>query len=412
MHVRRTLGVLVALTGLTVATGTVASLGAEAQAAVGSQPGISGKTITVGTISDISGPIAGAFAGASYGAEAYAAYVDSKGGVDGYQLKVKAYDSQTSCQGATTAVQEASSSAFALVGGISLSDQCEVATLKAHPDLAFIQSALSPAVEALPNYYSIDPSKPGTAQGPYRYMAQADPSAVKKTAVLAGTTAGAQTQQNYFDAAMKKAGYDIVYSAGIDPTVTDFTADIVRLRSLGVQYLFLDMFGQQISDVMNQANQQGWHPKVIQSVDSYEAQWFKSTSGTANTGLIVPLYTAMYLGEDAKAVPEVSTYLSWLKKVQPSFPPDTYSVTAWGDMALFVHELQSLGSTPTQQKLLKALSTTKTFSDNGLFAPAGIGSRTPATCYVIVEATAAGQWKRLTPTSGYRCTPGGYLNYK
>jgi branched-chain amino acid transport system substrate-binding protein len=377
------------------------------------QPGVSGKTITLSVISDNSGPIAGAFKGAYYGAEAYAAYVNSTGGIGGYKLRVNQNDSQTTCQGATAAVQQAVSASFAVVGGISLSDQCEVPALKTNPGTPFIASGLSPQIEALPNYYSISPSKPGTLTGPFIYMARTKPDAVTHAAVLNGTTPGAVSYQSYANAAMKSAGFKLIYQRAIDPSVTDFTADIVRMRNAGVRYLFLNMFGQQIADLLDQMALQGWHPQVVQSVSSYVANWFQTTKPGANQNLVVAISTAMYLGQDAAATPEVALFKKWLATVVPSFPPDVYSVSAWGDMALFANaltnSLKSSGGSPSQAGVLKALAATKTFTDNNLFAPAGIGSRAPATCWVIVEATSANAWQRLAPSQGFQCSPGGFL---
>jgi branched-chain amino acid transport system substrate-binding protein len=372
--------------------------------------GISGKTITVGTLTDITGPIGGAFSGVIYGARAYAAYVNSQGGVDGYLLSDKSFDSQTTCAGAETAIKAAASSAFALVGGISEGDQCEVPTLKDNPNLPFIQLGLSNQIQALPNYYSIGAGPPGAAVGPYKYLAQRYPAAVQDAAVLYGSTPGTVTMQGYVNAAMKSAGFDLKFLEAIDPTQTDFTADIVRMRNLGIRYVYLNLYVEQNAEFLNQANQQGWHPEVIQPESViYEADWFKLTNPGANQNVLTILSQAMYLGQDSKSVPEVQTYLTWLKKVDPSYPPDALSAYGWGNMALFTAALRTLGAHPTQAGLLKALSHMGNFDDNGMFAPDGIGSRTAPTCYIIIAPTNNDSWRRVTPASGYRCSPGGYL---
>jgi ABC-type branched-subunit amino acid transport system substrate-binding protein len=413
---KRTLALVAALTAAGSLIAACASGSDSASGGSGdgpAQPGVSGKTITLSVISDNSGPVAGAFKGAYYGAAAYADYVNATGGVGGYQLKVTQDDSQTTCQGAATAAQQAVQSSFAIVGGISLSDQCEVPYLKAHPDTPFVASGLSPQVEALPSYYSIDPEKPGTQTGPFLYLARAYPAAVRKAAELSGTTAGAISYQGYANAAMKAAGYQMVYQRAIDPTVTDFTADIVRMRNAGVQYLFLNMFGQQIADILDQMAQQNWHPQIVQSVNAYVANWFQTTKPGANENLIDVIYTAMYLDAATAGTPQVALFSKWLGHAAHGFPPDIYSIDAWGDMALFAHTLKaSLASAKgglTQAGVMKALAATRTFTDQHMFAPAGIAARKPPTCWLIVKATSAGAWQRLAPASGFQCSPGGYL---
>src|SRR5580704_17103827 len=83
-YVVRSLGPAVGAASLVA--GLARSAGAPVSAAPPSTPGITAKTVTVGSISDISSPAAGLFAGAKTGTEAYFAYVNSQGGVNGRKL--------------------------------------------------------------------------------------------------------------------------------------------------------------------------------------------------------------------------------------------------------------------------------------------------------------------------------------
>src|SRR5205823_11626604 len=56
--------------------------------------GVTGESITLGNVSTLSGPIPGLFQGAVLGAQAFAAYANSQGGVFGRRLKVEVRDDQ------------------------------------------------------------------------------------------------------------------------------------------------------------------------------------------------------------------------------------------------------------------------------------------------------------------------------
>src|ERR1035438_8640508 len=71
----------IALAGATAATGGVGSAGAATSA-----PGVSATQINVGSISTLSGPLAGYFGGLAPGMIAYFKAVDATGGVNGRKI--------------------------------------------------------------------------------------------------------------------------------------------------------------------------------------------------------------------------------------------------------------------------------------------------------------------------------------
>ncbi|HEY1827322.1 MAG TPA: ABC transporter substrate-binding protein, partial [Acidimicrobiales bacterium] len=88
-------------------------------------PGVTANSITVGSISDISSPIAGLFEGAKVGTEAYFAYINSKGGVNGRKLILNGMDSAFSSGTVANEAKSIASNDFAIVGGFSLLDGAE-----------------------------------------------------------------------------------------------------------------------------------------------------------------------------------------------------------------------------------------------------------------------------------------------
>ena len=72
-------------------------------------------------------------------------------------------------------------------------------------------------------------------------------------------------------AAMESVGFTYVYDRATQATETDFTADIVRMKSLGVQFLNIRSQGvTTIAHIMNNAAQQNWHPQIVVTNSQYD----------------------------------------------------------------------------------------------------------------------------------------------
>lgn len=89
-HGRRVLPAVTALAAAAVVAactlGVVGGPAAGATTATNGAPGVTAKTITVGAVSTLTGPIAGAFDGFVPGMQAYFKMVDAEGGVDGRKI--------------------------------------------------------------------------------------------------------------------------------------------------------------------------------------------------------------------------------------------------------------------------------------------------------------------------------------
>ena len=82
-------------------------------------PGVTATTITVGNIASISGVAPGLTQSAQQATEAWAAYVNSTGGICGRQIKVQPFDDGNDSGTNYADAQQACSSDFAMVGNAS-----------------------------------------------------------------------------------------------------------------------------------------------------------------------------------------------------------------------------------------------------------------------------------------------------
>jgi ABC-type branched-subunit amino acid transport system substrate-binding protein len=372
-----------------------------------SDVGITPTQITIGNIVTLTGPVPGLFAGGAAGTDAYFQYINSQGGVFGRKLVLKTGDDGLSCNGYQTQLNSIGPSVFAFVGSWSDYDNCGVPYFAAHPTIPDVHYLLSSQSYQEAAGFSPQPGPPGFRTGPYKWYAQQYPNAVKHVGAL--WAASSPTTWANQEAAMKSVGYDIVYNRAIQPTETDFTADIVRMKNLGVQYLDLRNQGvTTIADAMNDAAQQNWHPQVVVTNSEYDLTFFKLLSDPANgNGILSDQPYAMFLGQDAATNSEVRLFDSWMKKTHPNQTIDLFGMFSWAAAALFVDALKAAGRNPTRQEVITQLKSIHNFTDNGMVAEADVGNKQPPQCYLIMKVE-NGTFQRVTPAQGFQCSPTGY----
>ena len=367
--------------------------------------GVTGNSITVSNVSILTGPVPGLFAGAFNGTDAYFQYINSQGGVYGRQLKVLPRDDQFDCGQNKTLTESDIPKVFAFVGSFSLYDNCGAAVFNAHQEVPDIHNALSIDAAHEPNNFSPQPLRTGAPTGPFDYFKAKQPGAISKAGSLVGDVQSAKDSWVGIKGTMQKEGYNFVYDQLYSPTQTDFTADIVSMRSAGVQTLVLvaaDVKG--IARIAQQAQQQNWHPQLtILGASAYDPQLIPLAGGDALEGMHIYLPTAMYLGEDRGSNPEVNLFLTWLKKTHPSANPDLFTVYGWTSARLFVQALQAAGPQAKRATLLAALKNIHQFDSNGILGPGDPAGKGPDKCYVIVDIKGGKFVRASDSASGYRC---------
>ena len=370
--------------------------------------GVTGDSITVGVVSSISGPVPGLFKGAASGVQAYFAYINSKGGIDGRQLKADVADDQLQCSLNESETASQIKSDFAEVGGFSLYDNCGAIPLKAAPNVPDVHQALSGERSDLPNNFSVEPLQPGASSGPFQFYKSQYGDAYLHAAGLFSNVPSSVQEWNYASGVMKSLGYKIAVADGISALETNLTSQVIQMRSKGVK--FVDIFGapSTFAQFMQAAQQQNWHPIVTTPGSGYDSSVAK-IGGNAVNGMLTQTPTSLYFNaSDAKNIPAVALFQAWMKKAEPSQVLDLYSVYGWSEAQLFVQALRTVGPDVTRAKVITALKGVTHFS-NDLMAPAGPGNKTPAHCYVLTKLI-NGQWIRLdTPPSKFRCD-GAWVN--
>jgi ABC-type branched-subunit amino acid transport system substrate-binding protein len=388
-------------------TSTTSGSSAIPSSAFSDTTGITPTSVSVGNVSTL---YAGLFKGALVGTQAYAAYANSQGGVNGRHLLVDSYDD--GFQGAPNkqAHQQVDQKDFAAVGGFSLQDSYGETVVAADPGLPDVTVPLSQTLSDLPNVFSPDPGQVGWQLGPLEYFKSKFPADVKGAGALVADQPSAVTKWGGEKAAMQSIGYKVVYDPQFDITTTDFTQYVVAMRQAGVKILFLEqMPANYAAAVVKALNQQDFHPQVVFGVSTYSETLVPDSGGaSAIDGSYMEGLTSLFLGEDASAIPAVNTFLTWVQKTSPGFKPDLYTLFGWLSGQLFVQGLKAAGAHPTRGSVLQQLKKITSFNGNNLIATANPAGKVPASCYVISQIV-QGKFQRLNDppvsgsTNGYRC---------
>jgi branched-chain amino acid transport system substrate-binding protein len=369
-----------------------------------------GVTPTSVTIGNVSTKLAGLFTGADVGTEAYAAYVNSRGGVNGRRILVSSADDVF--QGASNKqdVQNVMLSDFASVGGLSLEDSFSEPLVAGHPGFPDITSSLDPATEKLPNNFSPLPASNGWPTGPLLYFKQKYPTKIAYAATIIADLPSTELAWGNEKKAMQHLGYKVLYDPALSPTTTDFTEQVVAMKNAGVRILFLEQEPENYaSAVFRDLVQQNFHPVVVLGAPSYSSQLVGGAGGAhAVDGAYLEQAASLYLGEDAAQIPAITTFNHWAQKVSPGFKTDFFTLTGWLCAELFVDALRKAGSDPSRGSVLQALRKITSFDSGNLVPVSNPGGKVPITCYLLGQI-ANGKFRRLAdpsvsgPRQGFRC---------
>jgi len=359
-----------------------------------------------GNIATIGGIVPGLFKGALVGTDAYLAYQNSLGGLDGRKFKLLSGDDQFDCSLNQSETQQLLPKVIAFVGSFSLQDNCGGQVLAANPGVPNVSETLNTSVSALSNTFSPQPLVAGWQLGPLEYYKSKFPDAVKHVGELIAGVPSSEAAAAGEDAAMEHVGYQIVYSRTYGPLETDFTADVIHMEQDGVEAVNLTSVDASVAArFMQEASTQGFHPKLIFSGGPIYSDNFVSLAGGASVvdGMYLNQSEALYLGGDAATIPAVGEFLKWVNGLYPGFPIDLFTFYGWVSADLFVQALKNAGSSPTRATLLQALSQINSFTGNGMQAATDPASKQPASCYLLAQIK-NGQFVRThMPATGFKC---------
>jgi ABC-type branched-subunit amino acid transport system substrate-binding protein len=375
--------------------GAAAGIKAGSCAGFKNGPGMTKSTINIANVADVSGPVPGLFAGVQQAMKAYIAYFNSSSSICGRKLSLEALDSQTSSGGDQQASTTACGNAFAMVGSMGAFDDGGAGTVTrcGIPDL---RTATTEAARAAsPVVYgaqSLNANYVPTA--PADYYKRTYPGVATKAAFLYLNAGASSLNAKNEIKGWEHEGFKFVYTAGIDVTAFNYTTYVSKMQSLGVKYVqFVGAYQYAVRLAQAIKQQQNFKPLLVLDPVGYDPGYVKS-GGSAVEGTKIWINSRTF--EEAGSIPEMQTYISWLKRVAPGAAPNYFGIFAWSAGMLFTQKAIELGGKLTRQSLLAELAKVDNWTGNGMFGPQHVGRKVTGACYGFIELK-GGKWLREGP---------------
>jgi ABC-type branched-subunit amino acid transport system substrate-binding protein len=365
--------------------------------------GVTDNSITLGNVSDLSGPVPGLFQGAVIGTQAYLAKVNAAGGLFGRQLKLKVGDGQLQCDENTRQTQALSPKVFAFVGSFSIYDGCGADVLKATPGIPDVHNALDHKALALSNNFSVAPLVSGWRTGPLLDYKKKYGSRFQAIGTIYANAGGGAATWTGCEAAINKLGGKVLYKRGFQAAETDFTADIVGMQRAGVKMIYvIASDAPTFARIVTAARQQSVDWPILAGGVAYD-EGFIQRAGTAAEGVYNDQQFAMFFNKDeADRVPAVKDFQTWTNKVAPGEKLDLFAVYGWSSAQMFVKALTAAGPKAKRADVIAQLKKITSFDADGMLAPSNPAGKKPPTCW-LGAVVKSGKWTRVTPDKGFRC---------
>ncbi|HWL57286.1 MAG TPA: ABC transporter substrate-binding protein [Paracoccus sp. (in: a-proteobacteria)] len=214
--------------------------------------------IKIGSIAELSGP--GAAAGTNFndGVKMGFEEINAAGGILGEQVALGQYDSQTDPQVSRAMVQKAIDDGVIALTGTVFSSSTVVNMLVAkQAGIPQFTGSEAPSITSMGNPY-IFRTAFGSQKGvPKMAKYMADEMGVKKVAVVWANTEFGKGGHSSFEKEAEAHGFEIVADIPTEQAQTDFSADVVKLKGVEADAVFVYLTEEESARFLREARKQG-----------------------------------------------------------------------------------------------------------------------------------------------------------
>ena len=375
--------------------------------------GVTATTITVGNIASISGVAPGLTQSAQQATEAWAAYVNSTGGICGRQIKVQPFDDGNDSGTNFADAQQACSGDFAMVGNASGFDD---GSAQAVGSCGIPTMAAEVSTAAAGNTADIFGASPGNAHywsiGPANYLKATYPNAITKAAMIYLNVSATQTQAAHETTSYTGDGFHYVYNTSAAPTNANYAANVQAMQSAGAQYVTEYSDASSAVRLLQAMQQASYAPQVVDWFsEEYSPQFAQQTAPESNGDLVLMSATAAY--EEASSNPGLQLMETWMNRVAGSgnWHQDIFAMLAWSAGLAFEQAAKEVGPALTRPALIAKIQGITNWTGGGVTPPVNIGQKIPSKCFFYMKIE-NGAFQRVYPSAPntYDCNS-GYAQY-
>ena len=336
---------------------------------VHAQQGVSKDEIVLGSIQDLSGPLAGFGKQARMGMELAVAELNETGGIQGRKIKLLVEDSGYDPKKAVLAAQKLvnQDKIFMMVGHIGTAQN--MAAMPVQFDKNVIN--FFPITAAREMYEPFHKLKYSFAAPYYVQMLSAVPKLVKEKGVKKVCTI---YQDDDFGLEVLKGGEDGLKSIGMEFAektsfkrgATDFSSQVQKMQSSGCEMIVMGTIIRETIGTIGTARKLGYNPIFVGSSAAY-TDLIHKIGGKAMDGLYATMTVQNpYTDEQSQPI------RFWANKYKTKFndDPTVFSVYGYTIITTFANAANKAGKNLSTDSFIKAMDTMSIPSDIFGSAPA------------------------------------------
>ncbi|MCB2037646.1 MAG: ABC transporter substrate-binding protein [Ottowia sp.] len=333
---------------------TAAALALTAGAAFAEQQGVSKDEIVLGTIQDLSGPLAGFGKQIRLGMTLRADEINEQGGINGRKLKLLVEDSKYDPKNAVLAAQKLvnQDKIFMMVGHLGTAQN-----MAAMP-VQFQKNVINffPVTAAREMYEPFNRLKYSFAATYFDQMRLSLPALVKEKGAKKVCTIyqddefGLEVVRGAKEG-LKSIGMEMAEEASFKRGATDFGSQMQKLAAAQCDFVVLGTIIRETIGTIGESRKTGFNPTFLGSSASY-TDLIHKLGGKAMDGLYATMTVQNpYLDEASQPI------RFWATKYKTKFneDPTVFSVYGYGLMDAFIRGAQKAGANLTTDSFIKAM---------------------------------------------------------
>ena len=332
------------------------ALGTSGAAMAQAQQGVTKDTITLGSIQDLSGPLAGFGKQVRLGMMLRVDEANEQGGVDGRKLELKVEDSGYDPKRAVLAAQKLvnQDKIFMMVGHIGTAQN-----MAAMP-VQFAKNVINffPVTAAREMYEPFHRLKYSFAATYYDQIRLALPKLMKEKGAKKVCTIyqddefGLEVERGG-EAALKTMGMEYTEKTSFKRGATDFSSQVAKMKAAGCDFVVLGTIIRETIGTIGESRKTGFSPTFLGSSAAY-TDLIHKLGGKAMDGLYATMTVQHpYLDEASQPI------RFWATKYKTKFneDPTVFSVYGYDIIDAFIRAAQKAGKNLTTDSFIKAMDT-------------------------------------------------------